>query len=201
LQVENANIPEEWSFPKYGQQNNNDTFGLRMPSFHNSFENHEYYYDYAKYFQEIKRIRVIKLAIVNEGSAVARGVKLVLNIDDPSNELIIFHENELPEKPSPSTLLITPNLIPNSLINPDIAVKTSPNRIVVICELGKVQAKDTVTSQDLLCVGSHASSKVTCKAEVFCDDLDGPTSEELHIDIDVVEKTYSVDDFMKGTSE
>lgn len=196
LNVLNAAIPNKSEFPQYGLEYFGAGPGVRMAHM-TGFKNHDYYYNYACHLQNILRVSAIRLSVKNAGNAVARDVKVVLRITSPQNDLIVFHEDRLPDKPSKDTFSASIYNIQKSLGNKDITVKSSQQGIVVTCILGKIQAMDSALSADQIYVGAHTSTSATCFAEIFSDDLEAPITEQLDLSINVTNKTFCVQDLVK----
>jgi len=191
----NAKIPDKSDFPQYGLDYFPAGKGLRIAHM-SPGTNHDLYFEYAQYFQKIQRVRAIRLSVKNGGNAVANDVKLVLKFPENPNGLIVYHADNLPDKPAPDTF--TKSLYrTHNIGQKDITVKTSSQGIVVTCRLGKIQAMDSAQSSDLLCVGSYSSTAVTCAVEIFSDDLDAPIIEQLDLSVTVNEKVYCVEEFTK----
>ncbi len=195
INVLNAKIPEKSDFPQYGLDFFHAGKGVKIAHM-SPYTNHDFYFEYAQYFQKVQRIRAIKLSVKNEGNAVAKDVKLVLKFPATPIGLIVYHADNLPEKPAPDTLSKSLYRTHNIGKN-DISVKTSTHGTTVTCNLGKIQAMDSAQTTDLLCVGSHSSMSVACTAEIFSDDLDAPITEQLELSVTVNEKAYSAEDFTK----
>lgn len=200
VHVIDARIPEKAEFPQYAFKYDLESAEIRIASVAVP-KNPDFYYKYAKYLQEISRVRGLKLAVRNEGNAVARDVKVVITIKEPLENLIVLHEDDLPDKPSPDLLAVHPRLLRVPNVNPDIFIKTMPTSFVITCELAKIQAMDSVMSGDTLCIGAYRSRSVECSVEIFSDDLEAPINDTMHLDISVAEKPFDVSDFVESENE
>src|SRR5205814_8198734 len=63
--------------------------------------------------------------------------------------------------------------------------------------LQRVQAGDTVVSQDALLIGSKESGEVRIPIEIYADESPAPTRDELTVVFEVSERTLSVSDVVE----
>lgn len=200
LSTINAEIPDEAEFPLYGVDYRDDFLGIHTAHL-NHFNNENFYSEYAKWQQTLWRYKGVHLAVKNTGNSVARDVKVVFTVNKTVDHVDICEEDDLPRKPSPSRHVLSPPRIHSVHNRPDVLCKTTKDGWRVVVELGKVQAMDTAISRDFLCVAAKETIEIPLRAEIFSDDLSQPIQEELKLVLDVAQRNYSVDDFVKPTDE
>jgi len=196
LSTTNAEIPDEAEFPLYGVDYPDVKFGIRVAPF-NNFDNENFYSEYAKWQQAMWRYEGVNLAVKNTGNSVARDVKVVITLNKTVDHLNICEKDDLPQKPYPTKYNLS--LPPTQSVRnrPDVLCEATKDGWRVVVELGKVQAMDTAMSRYLLWVAAKETIEIPMRAEIYSDDLSQPVREELKLVLDVLQQTYSVDDFVK----
>jgi len=198
LEVLNAKIPKQGEFPSYGVDANQSPFGFGSSV--NFFgKNKDYYWEYAKYWMKLNRVKLLKFSVHNSGNAVARDVQLVLRIKPVPDGILVFHEDELPSQPQRENIF-RPNFdLQNASRIRDIRIKHTSNEMTVSCSLGKIQACAQTVSTDFLCIGATSSIVFKVAVEIYSDDLEAPVSEQLDVSINVTNKTFGVSDFVPSS--
>ena len=191
-----AKLPHSSQFPRYGKRRSADY--LALSTSYLDRENPDYYAEYAEYFGKVQRITGFKVGIENVGNQVARGVRAVLDFSGLPDETKIFHERKFPDKPKASSGLDVHNHLFNQPVSYDLQVSRSQSGYRVEVDFGKVQAKDSIVCGEHICLSVSQAFHATVSVAVFSDDLDAPDRAEFQIVIDVEEKEYSVQEFVKG---
>ncbi|MDE2420301.1 MAG: ATP-binding protein [Gammaproteobacteria bacterium] len=187
--VVNASIPSDKDFPDYGVEY--ITMGGRsIPLGNISGYDKNYTRKLAKYMQAHSRVASLKIGIKNLSSISARDVKITFHLPNEKNESIACTRNDLPSFPERTSLLNLPSFRTTN----NVKVKQTPQGWQITCFLGKIQPKD-ITLSDCFCLGVTSSKSLNIDAEIFSDDLPEPIKQQLHIDFEVEQRIYSVDDF------
>lgn len=180
--------PEITSLPDYSPTNSADPFGIKLYS---AFQhpNSDFFRDRAEYLRFGAKLRPVRFAVRNEGTALASGVKIVVQVVDPTHSIEFALGSKRPKKPNKEWSPID-NIRPISINHPapDITISKTNAGWTIIAYLGKIQAKDTALTSDQLFVGMSHSGRAELPASVFADELSSPVSSVLLLDFVITEK-------------
>ena len=191
LQTFNATLPDDKDIPDYGSRSQSIGGIYTIPSF-DIHTNYDFYRERAKYYAAIAKVKGFKICVRNSGNLPARDVKVVLEINGSSDELIVCTKGKLPAEPDSNR-----NFVPSKLfapnMPPDIMVKQTISGWEVTCTLGKIQPQDLVFTSDQIYIGAENSQAIKMNVKIYCDDLPTPKSELFEIILDVVQRNISVE--------
>lgn len=189
--------PEIKSLPDYPRPQPTGLFGMSVIS---SIEhtNSDYYRDRVRYLRFGSKLRPIRLSVRNEGTALASGVKFIIQITDPARSIELALGSDRPEKPRREWSLID-NIRPISMNKdaPDIEVTRTNSGWTITAYFGKVQAKDTAITLEELFIGTSTSGVVELPVSVFADELSTPVTAVLSIEYSVSEQQITVEQITK----
>lgn len=190
LPLEAKSIPD-FSFPReYGP-------GGMLIVHSNIGVNYDYYRDKAEYLRYYSLLRPVRFAVANNGTAVANDVKVVMMVADPNRELEVSHQRKRPGYPE-TNILFDPNRVSRLKEKPsDVECAYVRDGWRITVKLGKIQAKDTVVSQESLYLGRRASGIIELATSVFSDDLSSPVQEVLAISYVVTPREMSLEQLTK----
>lgn len=170
VETVNLDIPEDNKIPDYGVMRFHMGLGKyhTMPSFD---KNRNYYRDFAIYLKKTRETSRVEFYVYNAGNVLAQDVRVELVIHDPESSLIFLDSSDMPDEPSPSSLMAR---VPHPVINQDVNVQHSSDNYVITANLGKVQPKASAHTTCGLFVGSRQPAKIDIAARLFADNLPAP---------------------------
>jgi len=120
-----------------------------------------------------------------------------MEIEDTSNEIIVFDTNQFPDKPSPDKFPLLPNIRPIGY-SPDIIVNISQSIWQITARFTKIQAKDTVQTVSIIYLGAKTSRSIQLNTMVYCDELADPIKKVLSVAVYVEESCVELKDLLQG---
>jgi hypothetical protein len=159
--------------------------------FPTTFPNYDFYRNRAKYLRFYSKLRAIRFAVENSGTALASGVKIIAHIDDPDNSIELVLGSNSPKKPKRDRLPIDDIRPVSRQTAPDIDLTRTRTGWIVTAFIGKIQAKDTALSSERLFVGLPSSGNVRFSVTVFADELSTPVITTLNIQFTVSNQEVS----------
>ncbi len=191
----NLKTPAVSDIPDYGVSEYPDFVSthILIPSFD---KNKDFYRECAEYLKTIASVSPLRIAINNSGNTVANDIKGIIEIDDPSNEVIVFDSSQLPDKPvSNKSALLHRNLPIGN--NQDIIVKKYQSIWQITVRFPKIQAKDTVVSDSLLHIGAKLSRSIQLNTTLYCDELTDPIKKNLTVEVSVEERNIGLKELLE----
>lgn len=162
--------------------------------------NRNFYRDRAEYVRCQAKLRPIRLVLCNEGSALASGTKLVLEIEDPEHEIELRLESGMPEKPV-STWSMHDQIVryPNFNKSSSCGIEISETKAGWSLEMvfGKVLAKDHSKASALLFLGVNKSTEIIVRVRVFAEELSEPVLGTLLLNFVVSDKELSTENLTR----
>lgn len=157
-------------------------------------DNADYYRDRAEYLRFLTKMRPIRFAICNEGTALASGVKLTAHISDPAHLLEFTLGSSKPREPRKKWSPLD-TLMPSSMSKTasDIEVTKTNEGWKISAYFGRIQAKDTKLTSEQLFVGMSQSGTIELPTLIFADELSTPVNTGLLINFEVTEKEIPYD--------
>ena len=163
--------------------------------------NEEYYKQLAEYVRFHSALRPFRLSVSNAGTAVAMDVKLVIEAIDPERKFELVHQSDKPERPRKESLATIGMLSKISSPKPDVECAYSRDRWRIKVTLGKIQAKDTVVSSNVIFVGANSSGELKFDVKIFSDDLPAPAQGMLSLSFEASPRPLSVAELTNGRFE
>jgi hypothetical protein len=167
--------------PDYDPPSEYGPFGMPRlsPMYHT---NRAFFREQAEYLRFTNKMRPVRLSVRNTGTALASGVKVIVQIDDPEGTVEVALGCD---KPARATRQWSP--MDNLRAAPvaaasDIDVVRTKLGWTITSHLGKVHAKDTALSDEELLVGVTTTRSLRLLVSVFADELSSPVQEALSID-------------------
>lgn len=195
------NTPRQKDIPDYkGSQ--------RRPTWSYGFDferpNSDYYRKLTK-FTKLNRLHTpINFAIKNNGSAVAKDVRVEIKIEDTENIRRALDEYDMPNMPKSSYSPlhdINYNRVQGVGITHDLTVKRVSNYWLVEIGVEKVQAQSTVWIDSCLFIGAIKSVDFCIETSIYSDNLPKPTTKKLLIKIESENKDATLDVIKKLESD
>lgn len=190
------NHPEIKCLPDYSPKQLTGPFEISIhPGF--QYNNSDFYRDRAEYLRTHSKLRPIRFCVRNDGTALASGVKFTMQISDSSHSVEFLLKSDLPKKPRREWSPIG-NIRPitSSLVAPDIQVTRTNAGWTISAQFGKVQAKDTAVTSEVLYVGTEKTGSVDLPVSVFADELSNPVTSVLSLAFAVTEQEISLEKLM-----
>lgn len=180
--------PEIKTLPDYSPPEPTGPFGMPIYSGINHTDR-DFYRDRAEYIRFGAKLRPIRLALHNEGTALASGAKLVGKVVDPEHAIEITLGSDRPRAPRREWSMLD-NIRPISTNHPapDIELTKTITGWTIVAHFGKVQAKDTALTSEELFFGVTQSRRIELPVSVFADELPNPVGSLLSIDFAVSEQ-------------
>ena len=158
-----------------------------------SHTNRDFFRERAEYLRFISKLRAVRFAVQNTGTALASGVKVTVQIDDPSNSVELILGSDRPGEPKKQWSSMD-NIRPIAHHpEPDVEVNRTKSGWTINAFLGKVQAKDTALSSELLYLGISSSASVELPVAVFADELSAPVRATLSVHFTVADQEVAFD--------
>lgn len=190
--------PEINSLPDYSPHVPTGPFGepLHLSIGHT---NQSFYRERAEYLRFYAKLRPIRLALRNEGTALASGTKLVAELADPAHAIEFVLGSDQPNVPRRewSHLYNIKPISMNNLSSPDIEVIKTKAGWTIVSYFGKVQAKDTAVTSEQLFVGVTQSGRIEFPITVYADELSNPVSSLLSLNFSLSEREFSYDELTR----
>lgn len=187
----NFKVPKAKDIPDYGiKKTRLSDYTFEVPDMLN---NKDFYRERVEYWRKNSIVHAFKIGIKNTGRIPIRDVKVVFNILNENNSIIVCKVSDLPKQPTRSSLLIR-NLHEILSTKNDVSVKSSQDGWRVICELGKIQPKDMVSTMGDFYLGSTETKLIKIEAQIFSDDLAEPKNETFEVFFNVDQKTLTISD-------
>jgi hypothetical protein len=154
-----------------------------------TFNNTDFYRERAYYLSFAAKQRPIRLAVRNDGTSIASGVKSVLKIEDPTHRVELVLSSDEPEVPRRQTSQFDYiNSINKKIVTPDIELEKTNSGWTVVANFGKIQAKDMAVTSQKLFIGLDVSGKVEFQSLTFADELANPSTSALILSFVVTEQ-------------
>lgn len=187
------NQPDIKCLPDYSPEQPTGPFGISIRT-SLQYNNSDFYRDRAEYLRIRSKLRPIRFGVRNDGTALASGVKLTMQISDPTHLVELVLRSDLPTPPRREWSPID-NIRPitASLVTPDIQVTRTNAGWTVSAQFGKVQAKDTAVTSEELYVGTTKTDSVDLLVSVFADELSNPVTSVLSLAFTVTEQEISLE--------
>lgn len=181
------------SLPDYSPPKSTGPYGMPI-SFQLGHPNSDFYRDRAEYLRFGAKLRPIRFAVRNDGSALASDVKLTTYVTDSNHSLEFSLSSDRPKKPRREWSPMD-NIRPISINQapPDIEIIETTAGWTINAYFGKVQAKDTKLTSEQLFVGMNQSGTSKLPISVFADELSSPVSSMLSIDFVVADQELAYD--------
>lgn len=181
------------SLPDYSPPLPTGPYGMPI-SFRLEHPNSDFYRDRAEYLRFSAKLRPIRFAVRNEGTALASDVKLTTYITDSNHSLEFSLGSDKPKKPLQEWSPIA-SIRPISInqASPDIEIIETTAGWTINAYFGKIQAKDTKLTSEKLFVGTNQSGMSELPILVFADELSSPVSSVLTIDFVVTDQELAYD--------
>ncbi|MES2014182.1 MAG: ATP-binding protein [Pseudomonadota bacterium] len=185
--------PEIQSLPDYDRPQQSDRFGMPTILYH-GHANSGFYRDRAEYWRFEEKLRPICMAIRNDGTALASGVKFTIQVIDPMHLIELALDSERPKAPKREWSPIHDiHSISMNKTSPDIEFTKTNAGWTISAYFGKVQAKDTAVTSAQLFVGISTSGLVELPVSVFADELSTPVIATLSVEYKVTEQEVPVE--------
>ncbi len=187
----NLKIPREQEIPDYGVKQ----FSIGNNLYHtmpNITANKDYYREAALYLKKMYEHSQVDFLVVNEGTIVAKDVRIEIFIEDLDKKLLICDATDIPGAPSKESFLLSQSMHTVDP-NPDVWVDHIHKGWRINGELGKIQPKAAANTISSLYIGSKESVELTMTVKVFADNLPSPKNFDLSIDINTEDKSLTVE--------
>lgn len=183
------------SLPDYSPPQPSGPFGMPLYFGHT---NSAFYRDRAEYLRFCSKLRPIRMAVRNDGTALASGVKFTIQVADPIHAMELALESDRPKAPRREWSPID-NFRPISMSQEtsDIEVTRTNAGWTISAYFGKVQAKDTSVTSEQLFVGLSTSGLVELPVSIFADELSTPVIAVLSVEYLVTEQVVTVEQLTK----
>jgi hypothetical protein len=178
--------------PDYDPRTDSGPFG--MPVLSSMWHiNRDFFRERAEYLRSSAKLRAVRFAVRNTGTALASGVKVAVQIDDPSNSVELILGSDRPKRPKTQWSPMA-NIRPIAQQRtPDVELKRTKSGWTVNALIGKVQAQDTALTSELLYIGVASSGSVQFSVALFADELSAPVRATLSIQFTVVNQEVTYD--------
>jgi len=189
--------PDIDSLPDYSPPQSSGPYGMPVYSLFGQ-TNSAFYRDRAEYQRFRLKLRPIRMAVRNDGTALASGVKFTIQVADPIHAIELALESDRPKAPRREWSPID-NIRPISMNQetPDIELTRTNAGWTISAYFGKVQAKDTSVTSEQLFVGASTSGLVELPVSIFADELSTPVIAVLSIEYSVTEQVVTVEQLTK----
>ncbi len=157
--------------------------------------NKDYYRELVHYLTLYHGYSRVDFQVENEGSIVAKDVKVELKIENTSGDIIVCEASDYPmEPPSKDNLWFLSHPVRD--FNPDIWVESSSEQLTIFAELGKIQPKSKARTYSGLYVSAIKSVNKVAEVKIFADNLPSPRISQLFFSVSSTKKTVSLEDFI-----
>jgi hypothetical protein len=178
------------SLPDYSPPASTDLSGRTLYSIGRT--NSDYFRDRAEYLRFSAKLRPIRFAVCNEGTAIASGVKLSSHVADPAHSLEFQLGSDRPKQPRrewlPIDYLRSNKIVSMNQMGPDIEVLKTSAGWTICAYFGKIQAKDTKLTSEQLFMGMTKSGTIELPVLIFADEISNPVSSLLSLNFVVSER-------------
>ena len=178
------------SLPDYSPPAPTDLSGRTVYSFGRT--NSDFFRERAEYWRFCAKLRPIRFAVRNEGTAIASGVKLTTQVADPTHSLEFQLGSDRPKQPRRERLPIDylgfNRPVPMNHVGPDIEILKTSAGWTICAYFGKIQAKDTKLTSEHLFMGMARSGSIELRVVIFADEISNPVSSLLSLNFVVSER-------------
>ena len=188
VRTERVVIPDVRDIPSYGT--------ARTPSYMplTSVEtNTDFYKDVAAYLRDSLYLADVCFSLTNQGVTLATDVHVEMTVNDVDGSVLVMDEYNCPRQPKVRRLL---HYVPEMPINADSTAERVGNDWLIRVDVSKIQPKQTVWSNNSVYVGVESSRTLLIKATVYADEMPGPETFELRLEIEVGERILSARDII-----
>jgi len=156
--------------------------------------NENYYKEMVPYVSIMSIVNPIGFVIKNISANVAIDVRVAAS-GKTSDNLIIFDESQMPEKPVfQRDYLLIHHPISTLKINRDVFMDIHEDAWSFEVSFGKIQPRDTKWSEDVLYIGAMEPFQLNMTASIFADNLPEPLKVPLSIQIKTEKRLMTFDD-------
>ncbi|MDD5772767.1 MAG: ATP-binding protein [bacterium] len=161
--------------------------------------NYNYYRELSEYTKIYNTVSTVQFAIKNNGTVVAKEVKLEIKIEDPENKLVLLDSHNFPKRPKSSYDPLS--AIYNKPRKHDISVKKISNYWLIEGTINKVQPKGNEWFQSNLFIGAIESLSLQLSCNLFADNLPNPIIKTLNIQISAEHRTVDLEEILELENE
>ncbi len=144
--------------------------------------NTNFYRKLAEYMKLITSVEPLNFAVTNFGKMEANNVRVEVEIEDISENILLMSEDDLPVRPVKSRFNLTGNIRGINIL-PDLSVKKNPTFWFVTIVFDKIQPEHTVCTKSTLFVSAAISSTLELKCSIYADNLSDPIIKSLKINV------------------
>ncbi len=159
--------------------------------------NTSFYRELAEYMKLITSVEPLNFAVTNFEKMEANNVRVEVEIEDISENILLMSEDDLPVRPVKSRFNLSSNIRGINVL-PDLSVNKNPRSWSVTIFLDKIQPKHTVCTKSMLFVGATIRSTLELKCSIYADNLSDPIIiKSLNINVNPVHHTLTVKELVK----
>jgi hypothetical protein len=189
IETENAIVPSKKKIPDYSEATKDGSLSSIFDAAH---INRDFYRELAAYIRDSCFYKQIYFSVENYGDITANDVNMVLSF---SGAYIEISSSPFLRKPKTHTYLsdhLNRNVLDPSMR--DLTVEERKDGVDLRFHLGKIQAKDMGVTCNTLRIGARISNRLIVGVRVYSDELPTPIADELILNFEVSQKTYSHED-------
>lgn len=149
----------------------------------------QFFRELVDYYSIHEAVESVGFAVRNDGTVPALDVDALVEIDDPSDDLIVMVDNDLPNLPkaAESIYTIPAANLPADVFNADVVVRKIDSYWRTEASFGKIRPKETVWSSCKVCVGAPTSRTVVLRVRLHGDNLPEPVEFEQTLTLRVTD--------------
>lgn len=187
-------MPSHKEIPDYPVATRKNSLGhsALMQSIHP--RNRNYLRDLANFTQMRAFLQPVSMSISNSSSVTANDVRLIMEVEEETEDYYFTTREELPEQPATSHSAFN---FPQAISLPTVSnidVRHAGRKWRIEVRFRKVQAGDTVRLDDDLYVASRHDGILPVNAKLFADNLGNPREIEVGIEIKSRSQIFSLSD-------
>lgn len=193
-------LPQDAVIPDYKESKSFNQFN---PMVSYTTVNKNYYRELIDFYYLSLILQPIAFCISNSSSIVAIDIKVEILLDAGVGNIHLCLKDELPKKPHTSDNYLLDNIksLPDHLVamqyKPDITIKLIGNKWHIDVLFQKVQAGQTVFTNDTIYIASIKEEKLRFECKIFADNLPTSVGENLSIDVIVNKWESNLDELIE----
>jgi hypothetical protein len=182
-QLKFLEIPDLKKIPDYHEKRGASWPTSEFMSFYDLTSiNRDFYRDMIEYYHLKLKSFEVGFCLKNDSSKVVNDVRVEITIETPSNELIFFKKNKLPDFPRPRNEL--PHAALAAQINnvrkvPLTSIKRIEKGYLIELLFGKIQPRQVIFLPETIYVGANKRCIGELNARIFGDNIAAPIETKL----------------------
>lgn len=155
--------------------------------------NRDYYREFAEFWRAAAITETMRVAVKNNGDAVANAIRVVLTVPDPNEQIVVYDRYSEPDPPRSGSLVLP--LVPKEPTQ--FFADREASAWSLTADFDKCRPKEEVFSWGYISIGTKTTTTVKLGVKTYCDELPSPVEQELEIRFSVKSRVVTVNELIE----